>query len=185
MAYTTLEKVKQDLGTTSTEYDTLLTDYISYASSLIDNYLGFSLQAQDYVEKYIIQMSEYPDVIVLKRTPVNSINYVKVDGEDLTSNDYEVRLDQGIVVLKQYSFGAEVEISYNAGYNVNEIPAEIEFITRKITTALFQRRDGLTIQSERAGGVSITYASDAVENEINRLLNSFSNVLDVYKHVAV
>jgi len=185
MAYISKTEVKLDLGISDTTYDTILDAYCDYATGIIDSYLGRSLEQDDYTEKFITKVTEYPDLYTLKYLPLNNITSVKIDGTALDSDEYEVRTSQGVVLLLQYTTGAEVEIAYNAGYASDSIPDDIKFVARRLVATLFQNRDGTIVSSESAGSWDISFTKQDITASLNKLIESFSNILDRYINVAI
>lgn len=76
----TLDRVKAELGITTTEHDDLLTAKIAEASADIEAYVGYRLARETVTETYW-SFNEAPAFVLLDRTPVATISTVTLDDE--------------------------------------------------------------------------------------------------------
>lgn len=189
--YTLKDYVKEDLGISGTDKDDQIDRYIrsvtAYLNRLIFGKSGESFEAANYDEYYDILEVPRNNHIFLLHKPVNSITSIIVAGETLTTDEYEIYLDEGKIILWAYTTGRkQARVQYNAGYlidwtdptneAVHTLPWEIEEMARMLVVERWnEKAGGGNVKSESIGSWSRTFFS---ANE--RMQGYFDDILSSY-----
>jgi hypothetical protein len=126
---TTVDTVKLELGVTDTASDDLILTLIHQASNIIAVHCNRIFGLEEVVETYWperLYWSERTDTFLLKRTPVDAISNVTLDGTVLPPSEYRVDNDSGLLYRLDgsswpwcwWSFSRQVVIEYSGGYNL-------------------------------------------------------------------
>lgn len=192
---TTLARVKSELGITVSTYDTLLEAKINEASSDIYAYLRRDL-ARATVSERIWDFDSSTTRIVLSRRPVVSIASVTLDDVAVTTAEYRLDAESGILYALDLNSDAsvwcitdEIVIQYVAGYimpgesGVN-LPAAIEGAAVELVSSYwFARGRDPTIRSENVPGLAaVTYWVGAVGGDESMLPPGVVAKLAPWKH---
>lgn len=167
---TTLARVKQELGQTTSKNDTLLTGYIATASRAAARYCRGEIVSEEVSDRFraypIIDsasLTNLPRKIYLSRTPVTAIASVTEDGIALVQDtDYELHgVDQVAYLVRlcndypiPWAFRKTV-VQYTAGYALGTtLEPDIEQAVVEMVKDMWsaQKRDPL-IRSEEVQGV--------------------------------
>lgn len=134
---------------TSPEVDSLKRTYLDTALSVVEEYLGYSLFQQEYIEEHIGVTGRE---CYLYCVPVCEVYSLKVNGEIVDSREYILDGDHiRIVDLdKHHIFHAcdSIEVDYSAGYM--KLPALIKMTIFRIASLLL---------SEAGGNIAVTSKS--------------------------
>lgn len=105
---------------------------ILYAIEIVENYLGYSLNEQNYEEDHI---STGTRKIYLYAQPVKNVFSVLVNGKEMDPLDYEVfgSYIKTSNQLQKFPKDAEIIVEYTAGYG-NRIPDIIKQVILQIAT---------------------------------------------------
>ena len=108
-----LEHFKQHLRLTSNDLDSELTQKLLASVEAAEHHIGKTI-----VPSLLVDARKFSSKLVL-RAPVMGVESVRIDGEELSSDDYE--LDGQVLALK--TAGNKVEVTYRSGYAC--IPADM------------------------------------------------------------
>lgn len=177
-------KLTLNISPSNTTKDSLLTLLIGGVSSEIESYLGRSLANADYIEKMAPSGTQ---VLQLENWPIRTVAYVKQDNVALVVDvDYRLlpqylrsgQIYRGIgwygapylrgLTGDPYAREINLEISYNAGYNLPDdatqtypLPVDISMVCQMMVADLYQKiaannfGGNLTDYSE--GGISFSW----------------------------
>lgn len=169
--------------------DTRIAGNISAASEAIQNYCGWHVypsQSCEYSEYLLsgngrIKRSGRDLLIQLPATYVTAIDSVKIDGDAWTdfalSKNGLLRLFD--VNLQEITRKTEIVVEYTAGLPDALMSAIKELVAHRVTHALVSSAG---VQSESAGGVSVTYSASWINTSRSTALAADNKeVLDQYK----
>lgn len=121
-----------------------------------------------------------PDLLIqLPATYVTAITKVEIDGEEQT--EYEIGMGSGL--LRVYDVGcydrkSRIHIEYRAGYPDEQISVIKELASSLVTHSL---TNTYGVNSEAAGGVSVSYNSAWTGKGATSIANDTRDVLEPYK----
>jgi uncharacterized phiE125 gp8 family phage protein len=175
-ALTTLETVKEELGITTTSSDAILTRKIDEATSDIEAHLGRTFCRETITETFWGWVWKAPEYLTLDRAPVASIASVTVDDVTLSSNEYRLDADTGILYRLDPSgypwawcWCKSIVVVYDGGYLLpgqtdRNLPAAVEggAIALMGNYWIARGRDGSVKSEEVPGVMRIDYWTGAV-----------------------
>ncbi len=136
---TTLDRVKSELNIVGGDNDTILNAKIDEASSDAEASLGFTVPRVTAAETFWhSETMEWPEYLVLNRTPIVSIDSVVLDGDTVDSSLYRYDGDTGQLYALtstgfpwRWLFYKSIVVSYTGGYLLpgqagRNLPAGIE-----------------------------------------------------------
>lgn len=197
--YTTLAKVKSELGITGSAEDARFNALITEASALIDSYCGRTFESKTLTEK--VKGYGRGSFLQLTHTPIISVASVTLDGEVISADDYDID-DAAAGLLAghwydtaplRYAMGRAhkagrqrklYSVTYTGGYVVSggskNLPADIERACVEMVRGLYQMtsRDS-TVTAEQVDGVgSFTYGNMQVADnkKVAHLLDKYRNI---------
>lgn len=183
------------LGTLSGTNLTVMERLADSVTEFIENYLGFRVKETTYTrEEYD---SEEGQALLLNNYPVNSTSTFTLerrtsalnedDWETVDSEYYHVDYDAGIIYAAGgYEFSRTrrgYRVTYTAGYDFDNSTdflsdtegGDIELATWILLEAIWNKRKGGNVESERIGDYAVTYKKLLMENEdIKNLLDKYS-----------
>lgn len=191
--YTTIAKVKEDLGITSTSFDGILNKLVKSATGFVNLKIfgkpGHTLEQKSYTEKYDILETPENNIVFLEHRPIVSISSVSLSGSALAATDYYIYEEEGRVVLNFPVVGRQIlEIQYTAGYkidfsnendtNLHNLPSEIEEVTRLLVVERWNEKGSAGIKQENVGSFSRTFktANEKSNDHIREILNYYSKI---------
>ena len=174
-ALTTLDDVKTWCGVNTTEYDTLLTDYINAVSWQFNTYTNRKLKARDITAQYD---GDGSNTMVLPEYPVNSITSIHIDTDREFTSDTEVTdyvfHENGLVTLDSNYFNTTVKankIVYNAGYDT--IPYDLVMACKDQVKWLFRRhrnnQEGIHTETSLNGNTTVTETGEILTTSLEVL----------------
>lgn len=195
-ALTTRAKVKSYAGISSTDFDTVIDELITYVTAYIKSYCGRQFKAASYIEIYDTYQGRKK--LFLRQRPVNSITTVEYRSGTPTSpiwntysaDSYLKYLEEGYIHfyggLPGISQG--LRVTYNAGYLIDftdefnsaahTLPEDITLAATEICAVILNKRKSQGISSETTEGQSITY-------ETPKLSDHQRNILGKYKMLRI
>lgn len=194
---TTLASVLQYLGLESGEDDALLSSLIVAASRMIERMTGRIFAKQGYLEKLPPTDNK---ILVVTHTPIVSISSVSYNDAEISSDEYSIYSAEVGMLYRDASWGSPeavragiqpfptdaVEklwsIQYVAGYVLpgdpdRDLPEDIELACLMLVRDLYySRRKVSSVQSEKIGDYSVTYASRDTLLQIREILDPWSRI---------
>ena len=178
--FTTLARVKEHGSITVTTHDLLITDVIA----------GVTQDFQQYMGQKILQQTNTAEVvwgtgtrhICLKEAPIQSISSITVDGTALTSAEYEIHANSGVLLKvldgypERWPEGARIVVTYVSGYSA--VPPAIRDAATQQARHVFRQskpggdRLGDASQSSDTGGSS-TYIPGTLLPQVRQTLDRF------------
>src|SRR5262245_46241075 len=136
---TVLQTVKAELGITTDEKDAVLEGLISQASDIVAAYCDRVFARETVTEHFWPERRSWYenwDALVLSRTPIEEIISVTHDNSILTTGDYEVDTNAGILYrmtalsVFDWCVHTSVEVQYTGGYLLlDDLPRGVERAT--------------------------------------------------------
>ena len=133
MALLTIADIKEELGISDTDSDTLLTSLLNAVVALFEKKIDRTLESATYTEYHSSKANQ--NKVFLKNYPVTSITSIHDDpdwdygsGDLLDSDDYNYDDDSGIVYYDGYFYEGfnNIKVVYEAGYTSATIPKDIK-----------------------------------------------------------
>lgn len=190
MALTTVSKVIAYLGITTadTQEDAFISDLIDAAEAQIEKYCKRHFKLGTYVEKHmanhVIATNEYPIKLVSKVERISYETGLEESSVEITSykvfpsyielnDDKHVTLGGRVRYLNNEE--SEVRITYTAGFEENEIPADLSLACTKLAVLEYKEsREGtLGVDAESEGDVRYTYSKRELPSNIRSILDSY------------
>lgn len=168
-ALTDLATVKDDLGISKTDYDSILERMINAASQSIEKYLDRVVKEATYTE---FQDGRASNKILLKEYPVSSITSLHIDNDGdfdanalIDSGDYSID-SESMLLLRHRTFTKgyqNIKVVYVAGYST--VPSDIEHACIEYVNYLYVRRSDrrVGVKSKSKGGENITFVEGIPE----------------------
>lgn len=97
----TLAAFKAALRVTTTADDDLMDTYLTMASEAVEQYLGYSLRRGVYSETV---PAGGDNLLMLSQTPVQAIESLSYDGDELSSTDYSIDDPDAGLIWRDYGF---------------------------------------------------------------------------------
>ena len=180
-ALTTLAKVKQYLGITSSTNDALIESLINYVTDYIESLCG----GRRFKEAtYTNEVYDNPDGnnLFLRQYPIQSVSVVEYRTGTISSPTYVAFSADDFIVYKPEGyihffamFGGITEgeqalrTTYVAGYKIDfsneltpashSLPFDVAWLATELCTMLFNRRASQGLKAESTEGQSVTYGS--------------------------
>ena len=207
-ALTTLARMKIFLSISGDSKDSLLTMLINQVTGDIERYINRNLLSQTYTnEEYDgtgtseLVLKQYP-VTTFTQLQENAASDNNDDWQTIGASNYFTDLGEGILSLirNRNAFdrkpaGVFLErkqkyrVTYIAGYLIdfdNEntlashtLPSELEYVTQKLVSAVFNTRKAEGLASQKVGDLSVTLKKAVFDDKETRA------ILDRYRRFAV
>lgn len=169
----TLEEVKANrkIPVTDPSQDATLSAWIEAASWVIETYTHRKFEKKNYVEWFESGLKS----LAVKAYPVESIQYIKLNGVEIDTSKCIVDQENGIIHMKggfgeRYGAeGYEVEVSYTGGFTEYPKAAVQACLVLTDRFADSMEQQGQLVQSEKLGDYSITYAKYSVGDDASGL----------------
>lgn len=189
---TVLATVKAELGITGTSEDTNLARWIRGASSAIATYCRRVFAQETVRETFRLRRGHHwacEPVLPLKRYPIASITSVTEDGTALTTDQYEVEPESGLLYrlcdgLRREWTAATVVVVYTGGYVLlPELPDAIEQACISLVSHyranagrdMALRSESIPGVVDRAWWVNTTGADSSMPPDVPGLIDPFRN----------
>lgn len=185
---TTLAKVKNYLGITTSDHDTLLEYLITRMSTFIRTYCGRDFDQTTYTDDKYDGEYKNDGFLRLRHFPIISVTSLYDDTSreftadtEIESGDYIIRNDEGIIQLLDGVFFNEdyqnIKITYVAGYST--IPEDLEQACIDLVGFKFNTRQSSGKRSERLGRWAVTYVTlgegkEAIPSDTKAVLDRYS-----------
>lgn len=144
----TLSEAKAHLRIDGSEEDELLSALITTAREMAEDYTRRSLVLQEWE----LGIDKIDNRIYLPKSPVQSIDYVAVDGEPIPlDNYYLVGADTFYTKIPLCATMPDgVVIRYKAGFDTNQVPEKIKHAIKMLVGYLYENREG-----QASGGLGL------------------------------
>lgn len=179
-----LERLKTYLGITTTEDDDILTDCLNSAWSYMERYTGRQLGNGNYTEVKFYDGNQR-HIVVLDNPPILSVAELKINDFVLSSDDYTIDKNSGLIYLNVAVEMKKSEVSYNGGYyalssqNDPKIPLDLYMAGIKLAAIEYLKARGrLGVRSIQGAGENLT-----VYEELD--LNLINTTLDLYRRIKI
>ena len=183
-ALTTLAKVKQHLGITSSDDDALLTDLINSITAYIENACGGRRFKETTYTNELYDGDDFDNWLYLKQYPITGLTKVEYNNgttdnpdwkENTEGKDYEKYFERGALYLStKYEGKRNYRITYKAGYA--EIPDDLEILANKLVGKIYDKRKSEGKSSVSLAGASITWANFTKEEDFD-VINYYKKIL--------
>ncbi|MEY2864602.1 MAG: hypothetical protein RLY58_2309 [Pseudomonadota bacterium] len=179
MALTTKANVKAFLGLTNATDDALLDRLIESASAFIENWLGRQVMAAPAIDH---QSGSGKDVLILRDTPVISVESVTVNGVLLSQATDAAQT--GWVVVDDwlvYQHGIwprgrrNVVIECTVGFS--SVPPDIEQAVIDLVALRYKERDRIGHRSKSLAGETVSYMINDLSDFSRSILGSYRRVV--------
>lgn len=164
MNYATLEQLKSSLKMTTTDFDNLLTFYISKNSRLIDKYCSRQFFKAERVEEYFGGSNNN---LIVKHQPVLSVEYVKLDTQNITFK----RVDFGAVLDRKAQDYQFLEIKYVSGFDL--IPDDITQACIVLSVMDYRQKDQIGLTNRNVGQETATFDMSGMPETVKNVLNRY------------
>jgi hypothetical protein len=154
-----------------TDNDTQIELFIQSAQQIVENYIGYNIEVQDY---NLTLSGDGTNFLNIGVHPVNSVTSISIDGESKDVSNF--------VVLKEFLFNKEsyfsdgnfnIQISLNAGYAPDSIPEIMKLTVLRIAGVLCNEGRNVGIQSISDSSTGSRTFMERNFNKYLALLNPF------------
>lgn len=158
----TANQVKNYLGITSNDYNTILTTLCSYGQRFFEKMIGYTLD-EGTITEYIDGMS----FMRTARKPITTVISVEYNSGTTATpnwitanrNDYEYYPEQGCIkFFRVYQGYRNVKIVYIAGYTITTVPDDIVLALVKMVARIWEKRKSEGMTSESLEGANINWS---------------------------
>lgn len=171
-----LVEIKVFLGISDDSQDTLLNQLSEEVDNLIKKSCGREFEFGTYTKT--IRSDDFDNPIFLKEIPIDKINSIKIDNEDVTENiDIFLNNKTGELRLNWLAMlhNQKLEISYEGGYNT--IPAGLKSLFNDLVAYKYYKSSkDSTIDTEKIDSLSIKYNISSANNLENAILNKVNKL---------
>lgn len=180
MSLCTVAELKLHIGVSGATHDALFADLVNEASGMIN--------AETRRQIEIAEITEYHDgelqnAVILHEYPIAEEATITLteDGVAISSDDFEVDFDQGVLRRVDGAVFSEgeknVKVVYRAGYDVTgspppgeaALPAELKLACKIIAGKLFQLRENIGISQKRFREGTTSY-KDLLDEDVKAIL---------------
>lgn len=112
-----LDKLKEHLHITTTDFDESLDTYLKAAILSCENYINGMIWVSE-----VSYVSNFSNIIPISDDPIISVNSVKVDGNEINTNSYS--LQNGKLYINSDVQGSKIEYTLKVGYE--QVPEPIQ-----------------------------------------------------------
>lgn len=185
---TTVQKVKDYLGSDSVDSDGILAQFVTSSSMWVVSQLGGAIASASYTE---VRDGDGSDRLLLNHYPPPpdarpvTITSVTVDGSaiaaraSVSSSNLDptgyVLIDGGIT-LRGYAFNVGVQnvtVVYTVGYSAGAIPADLEQAVIEHVALRYRDRKRIGLASSSIPGETVSYSEAAALAYINGVLDTY------------
>jgi len=163
--YASLSETKTYLNVTTISTDDLINSLILSASSMIDDYVGYTFEVEYGSDESLQNVSDL-DMIILRKFPVVGISSIE------SGVSYQVVNDTGIIILDEL-FTGDLSLSVSFGQNP---PETVKIACMELVNIHWMRRTTSGLKSMQMGDFSYT-TQDASTSTVSRQ-GATQNVLD-------
>lgn len=180
-ALTSRQRVKDRLGITSVDFDTLIDRLVSAATDFIESMTNRRFKEATYSNEVYSVYGDDEPFLLLKQAPVSALtlfqyragtvsnpswtNYIADQFElvgDGVSGLIKVYggLPKGVnIVRATYTAGFKIDFP-NAGTATHTLPFDISDLCERLVVRAFKKREAAGVQTQAAGEAATTWASD-------------------------
>ena len=151
------------------DYDDMLTLLINFVTEYILGEVGRPFSQSEKTELYYLDTGR---VLLLKQWPVVSITSLTIDGDEISSDDYTLDKDNGIIVFDvEFAKRCEVKAVYKGG--IDGVPDDIRVCALYLIRRMFDRwAKNLESIASFSGGGSIV-VKDEVDDIVKQCMEKY------------
>ena len=124
-------------------------------------------QAENYCDRRLLLMPNVDETfyrnesrtLQLERYPVVFVSSLIVDGNDWTSQPYQVDL-KGRILFSDQRIGATIVVTYNGGYDPEALPPDLEIVLWSVFDGVYNDGAGAGGDSGGIGGIASIQVPD-------------------------
>lgn len=172
---TTVTKVKEYLGITTSTDDSLLARLVAASSRWFTNQCGRDIAYTIYVDTVD---GNGEDVMLLKNSPVSAITSVSVDGvvipvrPSLTGSGYVFNTYSVILAGYEFTEGLQnVQIVYEAG--LSPVPEDVEQAVIELVALKYRERSHVGNASQTLAGTSVSFLPSMVPQAVKDVVELY------------
>lgn len=180
MALVTLTEVKTHASITGTTNDTLLSQLIEDATTLVETMTGVFFSPKSQTDEFFSY--EGDGVLTLSTAPVISLSSVLFNGVSQILTNFNVDKKHGILYLAKgqnarFDFSNnDIVVNYSAGVSI--VPNDIKLAAKELVTEVFNNIGGSSFESKRLGDYSFKKFKEVAARGIPPLAEL---IIDRYK----
>lgn len=181
-ALTTVQRVKDRLGITTSVHDTLIQRLINSATDFIESETNRRFKETTYTNEIYSLHGARQDMVFLKQAPVSALTSAQYRAgtvsnpqwTDFNADDYELLEDGASGIVKFYGGVIRginvVRFTYTAGYKINftnygdnithTLPTDITELAERLVVRWFKRRESEGKLNESFEGATLQWAND-------------------------
>jgi len=151
------------------DYNDMLTLLINFVTEYILGEVGRPFSQSEKTELYYLDTGR---VLLLKQWPVVSITSLTIDGDEISSDDYTLDKDNGIIVFDvEFAKRCEVKAVYKGG--IDGVPDDIRVCALYLIRRMFDRwAKNLESIASFSGGGSIV-VKDEVDDIVKQCMEKY------------
>lgn len=175
---TTLAKVKEWLGETTTNNDSVLQRLISASSDYIQAWLNRDIAQATYNSS---RDGNSGNRMMFRNYPTTAVSMVKIDNQVIplsVNGSYGYVFNETSVALIGYRFTRGIQnvfLSYTAGYT--STPNEIEQACIEMVSLRFKEKSRIGVTSKSMAGETISFSQKDMTDSIESTLSQYKRVM--------
>ena len=184
---TTKERIKDRIGLTTSNFDTLLDRLIAAATDIIESECGGRrFKETTYTNEVYSIYNSQQKMVALKNIPIGTVTGVQYraglksnpNWTDFNTDDWEVVTDGKSGLIKIWGIPHDINqlrVSYTAGFTIDfsnagtsshTLPADLSDMAERLTIKLFKKRENEGKLSETFEGTTVQWKElfDEIDN---------------------
>lgn len=178
---TTVAAVKQWLGVTSADHDTLLASLVSGVSAWIQSRIERVILSAVYAET---RNGDGRDVAFVVNTPLTAVSSVKVNGVAIPARaaygQSGFSFDEDCIYLEGYCFTRgrqNVQLGYTSG--LAAVPDDLNMATMKLCAIGYRERERIGLSSKGLNGEQTNFLVKVMPEDVRDVIDNYRRVVPV------
>ena len=201
-ALTTKNRVKDRIGITGSQFDTLIDRIIAAVTDIIESTCGRRFLRSDYSNEIITIFNNTQEIIAVKNIPLVSVSLLQYrtglnsnpNYTDFQTDNWEILEDgaSGLIRVWGLMHGGlnrgvnAIRISYTAGflidfnnagdYTKHTLPFDLSDLAERLAVKMFKRRENEAKLTETFEGGTVSWKKELIDDQDNDIMNGYKRL---------